>query len=375
MTDRPVLDVLEEIATSVVEPAATAVDATGAFPRAGITALGEAGLLGLLSSTDVGGLGLGFAEASAVVRRLGAACGSTAMVVCMHYCGAAVIEAHGPDDVRRDIAAGRHLTTLAFSEVGSRAQFWAPLSTATADGDEIVLDAQKSWVTSAGEADSYVWSSRPVSAAEGATLWLVPRDAPGVKVAGVFDGLGLRGNASSPIDAQGARIPAANRLGEDGGGLDIALGVVLPHFQVLNASASLGLMDAAIGGAIRHVTTARLEHLDQTLADQPVVRAHVARMKIQADAASTLVDDAVVALSTGRADAPVRMLEAKALAAETAIAVTDLAMKVGGGASFRKETGIERPFRDARAAAVMGPTTDALHEFLGRALCGLPLFG
>jgi alkylation response protein AidB-like acyl-CoA dehydrogenase len=378
MTDRSVLDVLEDIATSVVEPAAAAVDATGAFPRAGITALGEAGLLGLLSSTDVGGRGLGLAEASAVVRRLGAACGSTAMVVCMHYCGTAVVEAHGPEGVRRDIAAGRHLTTLAFSEVGSRSQFWVPLSTATPDGDEIVLDARKSWVTSAGEADSYVWSSRPTGASAsdgGATLWLVPRDAPGVKVAGAFDGLGLRGNASSAVDAQGARIPASARLGDDGGGLDVALGVVLPHFQVLNASASLGLMDAALAGAIGHVTTARLEHLDQTLADQPVVRAHVARMKIQADAAATLVADAVVALSTGRADAPVRMLEAKALAGETAIAVTDLAMKVGGGAAFRKETGIERPFRDARAAAVMAPTTDALREFLGRALCGLPLFG
>jgi alkylation response protein AidB-like acyl-CoA dehydrogenase len=83
----------------------------------------------------------------------------------------------------------------------------------------------------------------------------------------------------------------------------------------------------------------------------------------------------VAALTSGRADAPLRMLESKALAAETAIAVTELAMHVGGGAAFRKETGIERPFRDARAAAVMAPTTDALQDFLGRALCGLPLFG
>jgi alkylation response protein AidB-like acyl-CoA dehydrogenase len=374
MTDRPVLDVLEEITASVVEPAAAEVDASGTFPRAAVTALGEAGLLGLVSAADVGGRGLGMGEAATVVRRLARACGSTAMVIGMHYCGTAVVEAHGPEDVRRDIAAGCHLTTLAFSETGSRSQFWVPLSTATVEGDEVVLDASKSWVTSAGEADSYVWQSRAVSG-EGATLWLVPSDAPGLKVAAPFDGLGLRGNASSPVVARGARIPVASRLGADGAGIDISLGVVLPIFQVLNAACSLGLMDAAVAGAIGHVTSARLEHLDQTLADQPVVRQHVARMKIQADAAATLVDDAVTALTTGRADAPVRMLEAKALAGETALAVTDLAMKVGGGASFRKETGIERPFRDARAAAVMAPTTDALQEFLGRALCGLPLFG
>jgi alkylation response protein AidB-like acyl-CoA dehydrogenase len=69
------------------------------------------------------------------------------------------------------------------------------------------------------------------------------------------------------------------------------------------------------------------------------------------------------------------MLQSKAVAAEAATRVLDQAMRVGGGAAFRKETGIERRFRDARAAAVMAPTTDALHDFIGRALCGLPLFG
>ncbi len=370
----PFLDVLGDIVTSVVEPAAVDVDAEGRFPRQAISALGAGGLLGLISSTDVGGGGLGMGEAGQVVRRLAASCGSTAMVVAMHYSATAIIEAEGPDDVRRSIAAGSHLSTLAFSETGSRSHFWAPQGTATPDGDDVVLDAAKSWVTSAGEADSYVWTSQPASGAPGATLWLVPASAPGLKVAAGFDGLGLRGNASSPVHAQGVRLPASARLGADGAGLDLALGVVLPMFQVLNASCSLGLMDASIAKAIAHVSHIRLEHLDQTLAQQPVTRQHVAQMQLRADAASVLVNDAVVALSEGRADAPLRMLESKAVAGEAALAVTDLAMRVGGGAAFRKEVGIERHFRDARAAAVMAPTTDALQDFIGRALCGLPLF-
>ncbi|HEX7096472.1 MAG TPA: acyl-CoA dehydrogenase family protein, partial [Acidimicrobiales bacterium] len=125
MTATDVLEVLEEITTSVVEPNAPDVDATGAFPREAIEALGSAGLLGLTSATDVGGMGLGIAEAAKVVRRLGAGCASTAMVTCMHYSATAMIEAHGPTDVRRAIARGRHLTTLAFSEAGSRSHFWA----------------------------------------------------------------------------------------------------------------------------------------------------------------------------------------------------------------------------------------------------------
>ena len=120
----------------------------------------------------------------------------------------------------------------------------------------------------------------------------VPSGTPGLTVSGPFDGLGLRGNASSPVAADNARLPVSALLGTDGGGLDVALGVVLPVFQILNASCSLGLMDAAIAKTIAHVRSARFEHLDQTLADQPVTRQHVAAMKNRADAAATLVDDA-----------------------------------------------------------------------------------
>jgi len=375
VTSPSFLDVLEEIVTTVVDPAAADVDFTGAFPRAAVVALGDSGLLGLLSAKDVGGLGGSLADAAQVVRRLASACGSTAMVVCMHYGAAAVIEQNGPEDVRRAIAAGQHLSTLALSETGSRSHFWAPLSTAEVDGARVVLNASKSWVTSAGEADSYVWTSRPVAADAGATLWLVPSDSPGLSVTAVFDGLGLRGNASSPVMATDVTIPATARLGDDGAGLDIALGVVLPTFQILNASCSLGLMDAAIGRTIAHATSARFEHLDQTLADQPVIREHIATMRNSADAAAALVGDAVDALATGRPDAPLRMLQSKAVAGATALDVVDTAMRVGGGAAFRKDVGIERQFRDARASAVMAPTLDALNEFIGRAVCGMALFG
>lgn len=374
MTDTPFLDVLEELISTVVEPAAADVDASGTFPRAAIGAMGERGLLGLLSSTEVGGLGGTLADAAAVVRRLAASCGSTAMVVCMHYCATAVIEQLGPDDVRRAIASGAHLSTLAFSETGSRSHFWAPIGTATTDGGDVVLDASKSWVTSAGEADSYVWTSR-AAGGEGATLWLVPSSADGLKVAAPFDGLGLRGNASSPVLASGVRLPVSARLGDDGAGLDIALGVVLPVFQILNASCSRGLMDAGLAKAAAHVTSARFEHLGQTLADQPVVRQHLAAAWTRADQAGALVDDAVAALASGRADAPLRMLQSKLVAGEAALDVLDQTMRIGGGAAFRKGIGIERHFRDARASAVMAPTADALRDFIGRALSGLPLFG
>ena len=368
------LDALAPVLSQVVEPAAVRVDREGAFPRAAVDALGRAGLLGLVSAREVGGGGEGLRAATEVVERLAGACGSTAMVVCMHYAATAVIEAHGPRPVREAIAAGRHLSTLAFSEAGSRSHFWAPVSTATADGELVRLDAAKSWVTSAGEADSYVWSSRPLAADGASTIWLVPADARGLKVAGPFDGLGLRGNASSPVSAHDVAVPAAAMLGEDGKGDQVMLGIVLGWFSAMSAAMAVGLMEAATSRTVAHVTATRLEHLDTRLADLPTIRAYLARMRIATDQARALLADTLQAMQAGREDATLRVLEVKAAAAEAATAVTDLAMRVCGGAAFRKETGVERQFRDARAATVMAPTTDALYDFVGRALCGLDLF-
>src|SRR5690606_3175176 len=117
------LDPLESIVDTVIAPRAAELDRTASFPREAIDALGQAGLLGLISATDVGGMGLGLAEATQVVERIARDCPATAMVVTMHYAGTTLVEKYGPEDVRRDIAAGRHLTTLAWSESGSRSHF------------------------------------------------------------------------------------------------------------------------------------------------------------------------------------------------------------------------------------------------------------
>jgi alkylation response protein AidB-like acyl-CoA dehydrogenase len=259
-------DALERVLTEVVTPAAEAVDRDGGFPHPGLAALADTGVLGLVSAVEVGGGGGDLAAAARVVERLATACGSTAMVVLMHYAATAVLEAHGPTEIRRKVASGEHLTALALSEPGSRSHFWASASAATTDNAEVVLRGRKSWVTSAGEADSYLWSTRPLGAAGPMTLWLV------------------------------------------------------------------------------------------------------------ADSTRALLDDTLHALASGREDAMLRVLEVKAVAAEAAIDVTDRAMKVCGGAAFRKELGIERRFRDARAARVMAPTSDALTDFVARLVCGMPLF-
>lgn len=370
LTQASYAEALERVIQEVVAPLAVETDKTAAFPRRQLDALSKAGLLGLISATEVGGLGLGHRAAADVVGKLARSCASTAMVVCMHYAGTAVIEAHGPREVREAIARGQHLTTLAFSEAGSRSHFWAPTSCASA---EHKLDAQKSWVTSAGQADSYVWSSKPVAAEGASTIWLVDAKAPGLSIPRPFEGLGLRGNHSAPITAQGV-APIA-MLGADAGGFDIMMGVVLPYFQIMNAAFSLGTMEAAVAKAAAHCGAARFEHLSQALAELPTIRAYLAKARIQTDMAGALLADTLNALESGREDTMLRVLECKAAAGEAALEVTDFAMRVCGGAAYRNDVGVERHFRDARAASVMAPTSDVLYDFIGKAVTGLPLFG
>ena len=364
---------LEQVATEVVAPHAAEVDRTGSFPAQSIDALARAGLFGLVSAPEVGGSGQGPRAAAGVIERLARECGSTAMVMCMHYAGVAVLERHAPLEVRREVAAGRHLSTLAFSEAGSRSHFWAPVGTAARAAGGVVLNARKSFVTSATRAAAYVWSSRPLAAPGQSTLWLVPAGLAGLQVPGRFDGLGLRGNDSAPVIAENVRIAESNRLGADGAGLQIMLEVALPWFNVMSAAYCVGLMHAATERTVTHTAGVRFEPGDATLAALPTVRAYLARMRIKTDAARTLLLDTLDALEQARPDAVLRVLECKAAAGESATEVLDVAMRVCGGAAFRKDVGVERLFRDARASTVMAPTTDVLYDFIGRALCGMPL--
>jgi alkylation response protein AidB-like acyl-CoA dehydrogenase len=153
------------------------------------------------------------------------------------------------------------------------------------------------------------------------------------------------------------------------------MGVVLPWFSVLNAAGSVGLMEGALIRAAAHVTSTRFVHLNNSIADLPTVRAYLARARIQCDSAATLLDDTVAAIATPRAD-------------------NDDAARAGGqgpcgrnradrhrrrdaGVRRRRvpqDVGVERLFRDSRAASLMAPTSDVLYDFIGKAVLGMPLF-
>jgi alkylation response protein AidB-like acyl-CoA dehydrogenase len=374
---------LDATLSPVLETARTAavdVDTQGRFPHEAVTALRESGLLGLTLPADAGGMGRGPEELADTLSRIAAVCGSTAMVYLMHVSAAMAVAAAPPaghPKLLEQMADGTTLGTLAFSEPGSRSHFWAPTSQAAADGDAIRLAAKKSFVTSAGQADVYVVSTLSPSSGggdSGVDIFAVPADRSGVSVAAPWQGLGLRGNASSPMTFE-LDARAEDRVGPAGGGFQLMLEAVLPWFNVGNAAVSVGLAQAAVDAAVIHASGARLEHLGESLAQLPTIRAQLSKMSIELAATRSYLTATARSLAAPDDTTTLHVLGVKALANDTALRITDAAMRVCGGAAFSNRLQLERFFRDARAGHVMAPTADVLYDLHGKAITGLPLFG
>lgn len=358
------------------------VDAVGAFPEAAVDALRGCGLFGLTLPTGVGGLGGGPTDLVEVLSRLAACCGSTAMVYLMHV-SAAMAAAAAPPPGRPQLvgqlASGEKLGTLAFSESGSRSHFWAPVSQSQSVNGATHVKTRKSWVTSAGHADVYLVSTltspelAPAEAPVPIDVFAVDDAAESVQVTGAFRGLGLRGNASAPMTFD-LTAPSGDRLGAPGSGFGLMLSVVMPWFNLGNAAVSLGLSQAAVDAAVTHTSGARLEHLGESLAQLPTIRAQLAKMSLDLATTRAYVDTAARSVAAPDDATTLHVLGVKAVANDAALRITDTAMRVCGGAAFSEHLQLERFFRDARAGGVMAPTADVLYDFYGKAITGQPLF-
>jgi alkylation response protein AidB-like acyl-CoA dehydrogenase len=355
-------------------------DAAGEWPARSVKALAEAQLLGLTLPREDGGGGQDMRAFAGITEQIASRCASTAMIYLMHVCGAQVIACSGSplrSELVRKMASGKAVVTLAFSEKGSRSHFWAPVSRAARNERGVVLNCDKSFVTSAGYADYYVVSSLAVGSTGPveSTLYLIENNAAGFESKTKWNGIGLRGNASGPISIRNCHVGEDARLTAEGAGFKATMEIVLPWFQIGSAAVSIGIAEASFTAAVAHASSVRFEHLNDSLASAvPGIRARLAQMRIAIDSSRAYLDQTLTRIEKGAPDVMLFVLGVKAAAAEMALRVTDEAMRVCGGAAFSRDLTIERNFRDARAASIMAPTTDVLYDFLGKAVTGLPLF-
>jgi alkylation response protein AidB-like acyl-CoA dehydrogenase len=354
------------------------VDQRTRFPQETVAALGETGLLGLTVPRELGGMGGHEMAMFEVTSALAERCASSGMIFTMHVGALALLQTAQDgrfDDVLGESAAGRHLSTLALSERATRSNFWVAMGTAsdTPDGGA-VLDLEKSFVTSAGPANSYVVSAATPgrTGTTASDLFLVRVGDRGVEVLDWWQGSGLRGNSSAPMRFT-CELPPEARIGARGEGQPLLLDVVIPWFHLGSACVALGIARAARDVTRAHLVGTSLAHLRERLVDQPVVRFGLGRLHAEVAQLDGFVESTAASMEAGTATIE-DILLLKAVANETALTATDRAMRLGGGAAYSGRVPMDRLFRDARAGVVMAPTADMLYEMVGRVAAGHPPF-
>jgi alkylation response protein AidB-like acyl-CoA dehydrogenase len=358
------LENLQSACESIAGRAAE-TDASGKFPQENIKTLGDSGLLGMFVPKQHGGMEANSAEFARAAQKVGGACASTGMIFVMHNCAIYMMNKHWSDaaEILTAAAKGKHLSTLACSERGTGANFYASFSTSVQEGDKVVLDAQKCFVTSGRHADSYIVSAQAVGSSDAVntSLYVIMKDDAGLN----FDSVSM--NLSK------CRIADNRVLGKQGQGLELEMTGILPLFLLGSSAVYNGIAEAALNATTTHLKGRVHKHTGDALVMLPVLRGKVASMKIAVDASVALQSAAAEALDRGDTGALIMLLEAKQLACRTAVEVSTLAMECCGGIAFSGVLSVDRHFRDAQAGVVMAPSNDILLDLVGRAALDLPL--
>jgi alkylation response protein AidB-like acyl-CoA dehydrogenase len=307
-------------------------------------------------------------------QAVGSACASTGMVYLMHAVTAATIASGGGErasDCLEGLASGRILGTLAFSERGTGAHFYAPELQAVQSDGGVKISGRKSFVTSGGYADLYLVLVQSDTRG-GLDCYLVEREAEGVRFDGEWRGLGMAGNSSIAMELNDVAVDTDARVGAAGDGAGLVFSVVAPFFLVGLAAVNVGIAAGALQAASEHAASRRYAN-GSALADVQDIQHLIADMDIAVRRSRLLVHEAARLGDEGDEEALVSIMEAKVSATDAAADVTQRALEVCGGQGYTPTLPIERWLRDARAGAVMAPTNAVLRSWIGKALTGLPV--
>ena len=367
-------DVAQKLADDVLAPRAADTDRDGAFPAEQLAALRAAGLMGLRGDPDQGGAGEGLLTTCLVTETLAAACPSTALVYKMHLESIEMI-CRVPTAAQREefvprLVSGEWLSTVAGSEAGHKGGAWADAPKATvskSEGGYEVRNVAKSFVTAADVADVFFFmcSLEQADGRPAPLMFQIRRDDLDWSIDAPWDGLGMRGNGSSPMTFNGF-LPDERLLNPDGAPVDF-FPVVLGTY----AATYLGIAAGCFQRLHAHIAAAVLAD-GRRMGDVETVRSRVAACKVAIERSRALLYAACAAFDEGRHGGPLPFFEAKVACDELAAFVTTEAMTLGGGAAFAKRLPFERYFRDARAGMVMGIAHDVAVQNIGRLLFPKP---
>ena len=367
-----VRDTARDFADGVLAPLATKHDREESIADDVYQQLGELGFWGLTLPEEFGGAGMGNVALAIVLEELNRACAATGVAVSVHnslLC--APLMKFGTDEQKAKwlpkLASGEAIGAYSLSEAGSGSDAAALAATAERDGDEWVLRGTKLWVTSGDRAGLflvYVRTNPDVPKAKGITAFLVPGDAPGLKVGKHEKKTGIRGSATVEIILEDVRLGADAILGEVDRGFPIAMDT-LAGGRIGIASQAVGIGQACLDASIKY--SKEREQFGKPIGHFQAVQHKLADMSARLEAARLLVRKAAWMRDHGM-EVNRQSSEAKLLASQAANFCADETVQIHGGAGYTDDFHVERLFRDARITEIYEGATDIQRLVIARAL-------
>ncbi|MBM3628186.1 MAG: acyl-CoA dehydrogenase [Alphaproteobacteria bacterium] len=353
-------------------PHAARWDEEEIFPVDALRAAAGLGLAAMYVRDDIGGSGLSRLDAAVVFEELAAACPSTAAFLSIHNMVSWMVDVFGSEEQRRRwgprLCAMDIVASYCLTEPGSGSDAASLRTRARRDGDHYVLDGTKAFISGGGASDLYVVMARTGGdGPKGVSAIVVEKGTPGLSFGKKERKLGWNSQPTAMVILEGARVPVANRLGEEGQGFSFAMRG-LDGGRVNIGACSLGAASACLRLATDYARTRR--QFGRPIAEFQSLQFRIADMATTLEAARLMVRRAARALDAGDPDATMLCAMAKRFATDTGFAVCNDALQVHGGYGYLKDYPVERFLRDSRVHQILEGTNEIMRLIVARRILG-----
>ena len=366
------VDAVRDFATNELAPHAAEWDETHYFPIEVLREAGRLGLGGIYAGEKYGGSGLSRSDAVRIFEELATGDTTIAAYISIHNMVVWMIDRFGDDRQRAQwlpsLTTMDALGSYCLTEPGMGSDAAALRTHAERVGEQYVLNGVKQFTSGAGAAAVYVVMARTAeTGSHGISAILVPADAPGLSFGPLEKKMGWHAQPTRQVIFDEVHVPVTNRLGSEGDGFAIAMGAL--NGGRLNIGAcSLGGGQFALDKAVAYLKTR--EAFGSPLIEKEALLFQLADMRMQLEAARTLLWRAADALDRGADDAVPLCAMAKRMATDAGFEVANASLQLHGGYGYLTEYGIERVVRDLRVHQILEGTNEIMRLIVGRDLAG-----
>jgi alkylation response protein AidB-like acyl-CoA dehydrogenase len=378
LTEEQVLlrDTVRQLADERIAPRAAEIDRTGEFPEDIRQLLAQQDVLALPFPEEYGGVGADLLTQCLAIEQIARACATSSLILSVQGLGSLAILLAGTEEQKTrllpDLASGKKLIAFALTEPEAGSDAAAARTRAVRDGDEYVLDGGKRFITHGSIASVitvFAVTDPEAPRHKRLSCFAVEVPTPGFSVSRLEHKLGIRGSPTAELAFEGVRVPAANRIGEEGDGWKLAMGT-FDRSRPGIAAQAVGIAQGALDVAIAYARDRK--QFGQRIGELQMIQAMLADMDARVEAARQLTYKACAEIEAGARDAARWASLAKLVAGDAAMAVTTDAVQVLGGYGYTDDYPVERMMRDAKITQLYEGTQQIQRLVIARSLLGKP---